>query len=127
MRAAAILSALILIGSCTGNPAETAKVASKAVEAELYDRAAEVATDICRHVHDRGLWIRRTRIEARREIRQSQLGQFGPKPPRNLPKDLAEQIGEKTLLGTGPIVRIYCENDIVPLVIWQDLARGWRD
>jgi hypothetical protein len=127
LRVPLILITLLLSACSNGSVREGVHDFSKSIERRNYDRAAQIVSDICAGVYNRGLWIQRTRIEARREIRQSVKGRYGPLPPKDLPPALAEKIGDNTLNGTGPIVRIYCEGDEVPLHVWEELARGWRD
>ena len=55
------------------------------------------------------------RIEARREIRQR--GENGPAPV-DLPF-----LDEQTSRGEGPVIRIWCEGETVPIEIWQDFVK----
>ena len=118
-----LVSISLLLTGCAANVKETAHDLSKELERGAYDSVAEMLSDYCDTVYDKGLWIQRTRIEARREIRQSEKGRRGPKPPDHPIPGL----DEKTSSGTGPILRIWCQGEEVPDIIWQEMVRDWRD
>lgn len=117
------LLATLLFGACSSN--EDRFRPDKAIEDPLYNRAAQIVSDICAKVYDRGLWIQRTRAEARREIRQR--GRYGPQRPNHLPDRIKDGLGKETMKGKGPVIRIYCEGEQVPDVVWSDLVRDWQD
>lgn len=93
----------------------------KDIEGKAYDNAAAAASKYCENADQRPLIIKRTRVEARREIRQR--GENGPLAPTNPIAGLDEQ----TALGDGPVVIVYCVGDTVPDAVWEDLVRDWQD
>ena len=119
----AIIASLLVAGCAAADVGEDAHDLIKAIERGAYDTAAEILSGYCEGVHDKGLWVQRTRIEARREIRQSNKGRFGPLPPSTTIPGL----DQKTAEGTGPVLRIWCQGEEVPDVIWEGLVRDWRD
>jgi hypothetical protein len=122
-----IASASLIVAACGSSNSNDDVGFDKAIEGRLYDRAAEIVSDICADVYDRGLWVQRTRAEVRREIRQR--GRYGPGKPDHLPDSVKEGLGEKTFAGRGPVMRIYCEGeeDDIPDEVWKDLVRTWQD
>ena len=89
---------------------------TKAVESKSYDVLARSFSEYC----ERADILPRTRIEARREIRQR--GASGPHGPV-----IPEELDPKTAYGQGPVVRIWCEGEAVPDEVWPGLVRDWRD
>lgn len=118
---------LILVGSaitaCQSAQNESDRDLGKALEHGAFDSLASIFSDYCNSVFDKGLWIQRTRIEVRREIRQSPVGRYGPSPPS---KAIAG-LDPNTANGKGPVVRIWCQGEAVPDVIWEQMVRDWRD
>jgi len=109
--------------SCTTTAQKSVHDFSKDLERGAYDNIAEILSEYCDKVYDKSLWIQRTRIEARREIRQSSVGHRGPSPPAKLIPGL----DKKTLNGKGPVLRIWCQGEEVPDFIWEEMVRDWRD
>lgn len=113
----------VFFSSCTSNVQKSAHDFSKELEGGAYDNVAEVLSEYCDKVYDKSLWIQRTRIEARREIRQSKKGRRGPSPPAKP----VHGLDEKTSNGNGPVLRIWCQGEEVPDFIWEEMVRNWRD
>ena len=114
--------ALLVVG-CSANVQQSTHEFTKALERGAYDSVAEALSGYCSSVYDKGLWIQRTRIEARREIRQSTKGSRGPSPP----DESIEGLDAKTAEGNGPVIRIWCQGEEVPEFIWTEMVRDWRD
>lgn len=110
-----MLTALVLTGCGTTHEF------FKDIEGKAYDNAAAAVSKYCEDADQRPLIIQRTRIEARREIRQR--GTNGPFAPETNITGLDEQ----TALGDGPVVIVYCVGDTVPAAVWEDLVRDWQD
>jgi len=122
-RLASAVGVGVFLSSCSTNVQKSAHDFSKELERGAYDNVAEVLSEYCDNVYDKSLWIQRTRIEARREIRQSDKGYRGPRPPaKSIPG-----LDEKTSNGNGPVLRIWCQGEEVPEFIWEEMVRDWRD
>lgn len=100
------------------------------IEYQSWDAAAEKVSAFCAaQVGDDPLWWQRTRIEARREIRQR--GTNGPAGPAYAPGGL----DDKTTHGEGPVLMIWCAGETdgqgrpyaVPQSVWKGMVRDWRD
>lgn len=85
----------------------------KNVESGAYDKAAAAVSNYCERT-DSDV-INETRIEARREIRQR--GTEGPAPI------FYEGLDDQTAGGKGPVVRIWCHGENVPVEVWKDLIK----
>jgi hypothetical protein len=116
------LAGALLLAGCASSTQKPEKDFAKALERGAYDNVSEMVSGYCNTVWDKGLRIQRTRIEARREIRQSSKGHGGPKPP----EAPIPGLDAKTAEGKGPLLRIWCQGEQVPDVIWEDMVRDWR-
>ncbi len=93
----------------------------KDIEHKAYDNAADAVSLYCKDADRRPLVIKRTRVEARREIRQrGENGPFAPVTP-------VPGLDEHTALADGPVAIVYCEGDTVPPAVWEALVRDWQD
>ncbi len=96
----------------------------KEIESGAYDSAAEMVSGYCERMGEAGKFVQRTRIEARREIRQR--GTHGPpQPAEGIPG-----LDDKTAAGPGPLLLVYCagDPDALPAVVWRErYVRDWRD
>jgi hypothetical protein len=98
------------------------------IEDQQWDAAAAKVSTYCETVGQGDLWVQRTRIEARREIRQR--GRFGPIGP-----GIIGGLDDKTAFGPGPVLMIWCDGETdgqgnfypVPDEVWQRMIRDWRD
>ena len=93
----------------------------KDVEGRVYDSVAEQISDYCKITTDdplKSVLREEERIEMRREVRQRGENGPGPAPAWTVP-----EIGENTAYGKGPVMRIWCEGEEVPDIIWQDYVR----
>lgn len=99
-----ILVALIgaLIGGCAS--IDKAQGFLKQIQSGAYDAAAKSVSEYCERVTSDSAQL--TRTIARREIRQR--GSSGP-------------FGEDAY--QGPVVRIWCEGEEVPVAVWTDLEK----
>lgn len=88
----------------------------KQIDNKSYDGAAFGASEYCKRAQSGS--IRAVRKTARREIRQR--GRFGPPAPLAIPDT---EIDVKTAVGDGPVVRIWCEGEEVPVEVWKDLVK----
>lgn len=118
-----LILASVLLSGCSTNGGDVGHDLIKAIERGAYDQAAEILSNYCQGVYDKGLWVQRTRIEVRREIRQSDKGRYGPAGP----SEPVPGLDEKTAQGTGPVIQIWCEGETVPDDIWVGLVRDWKD
>jgi hypothetical protein len=99
------------------------------IEDRSWDAAAAKVSDFCARQFGDELWWQRTRIEARREIRQR--GTHGPAGPAYVPGLL----DDKTAHGKGPVLMIWCADERtgdgaaypVPQAVWKGMVRTWRD
>lgn len=100
----------------------------KDLEQGAFDKAARAVSEYCEGAQTGGLFAQRTRIEARREIRQR--GTNGPPTPTGI-----EGLDDQTAEGDGPVVIVWCKNETdgwsqpvaVPVDAWRMLIRDWRD
>ena len=101
----------------------------KDLEDQAFDEAAEKLSAYCDRVGGKSLFVQRTRIEVRREIRQR--GTDGPPPPDPIPSGL----DERTANGEGPVLMIWCRGETngqnepfsVPPEVWRNMIRDWQD
>jgi hypothetical protein len=116
------LVALWLLAGCAGDFLDD-------IEDQAFDEAAEKLSAYCARVAIDNLFVQRTRIEVRREIRQR--GTDGPPPPDPIP----EGLDERTAKGAGPVLMIWCEGETngqsepfpVPTAVWRNMIRDWED
>ena len=101
-----LLVAVVLSTGCRGD-------FLKQVESGAYDQAAKTVSVYCEHM-DSSL-AQQERLEARREIRQRGLN--GPAAVS------VEGLDDQTAGGHGPVVRIYCHGETVPVRVWEDLKK----
>lgn len=111
-----IISILILSG-CNENKIKETHDFFKAIEGKAYNAAAKSVSEYCKKAGELSIILDQERLEARREIRQR--GNHGPLGP-----DFdVNGLDEKTMHGPGPVVRVWCEGETVPEVIWKDFIR----
>lgn len=113
---------LTLVVSLTGCFSSAEKVHDfvKDVEGKAYDRVAGAISKYCGGKTKDGTIGRlamQEALELRREIRQR--GSTGPVGPTEKP----ELLDDKTAHGPGPVVRIYCDGERVPVDMWEDFIR----
>ena len=115
MKTLLTLSVIILIAGCG-----TTHDLVKDFEGKAYDSLAGAFTKYCEaKTRDgiTGMVARQEALEARREIRQR--GKGGPHGPT----DKVQYLDDKTAYGNGPVVRIWCGGERVPVDLWQDFVR----
>ena len=99
------------------------------IEDQAFDKVAEKLSAHCDRIGGKSLFVQRTRIEVRREIRQR--GTDGPPPPDPIPAGLDKQ----TANGAGPVLMIWCRGETngqdvpfpVPTAVWRNMIRDWED
>lgn len=126
---------VVLLGlTLTGCNVEEVKGFLKQIESGAYDAAAKGASEFCDKMdNDLG---RVERIQVRREIRQRgyggplvQEGSIESPVGFSLPEAVTTpapgvyELDVRTLYGSGPVVRIWCEGEEVPVAVWRDLAK----
>ena len=120
MRYLTILATAVLAGCGTSHGF------LKQIESQAYDGAAVTVSEYCKRVNQTDEFTEETfggklaneeRIQARREIRQR--GENGPKAGKGIDKAL----DANTAQAGGPVVRIWCEGEEVPEVVWQDFLK----
>lgn len=110
MRYFTFLSLAIVLAGC-----ETTEGFLKQIESGAYNAAARSVSEYCKRTSYDIVAVER--VQARREIRQR--GFSGPKGAVPGVKDL----DKKTQHGPGPVVRIWCEGEEVPDVVFQDFVK----
>lgn len=122
LRGAAALAVMLALVGCSGDLLDD-------IEDRKYDAAAEKVSAYCAKAAGGDLWLQRTRIEARREIRQR--GSNGPVGPLVV----IDGLDLKTAHGSGPVLVVWCEGERtgdgfpypVPPAVWQGMVRQWSD
>ena len=102
-----------LLGGCAAF--EKAEGFLKQIESKAYDAAALGVSEYCER-SDSDI-VLNERNQARRELRQR--GTEGPAAPEAAVPGLDEQ----TAQGSGPVVRIWCQGEVVPAEVWNDLIK----
>lgn len=92
----------------------------KDYEDKAYDSIAAAASRYCSPQATEGMVAyiaEHEALEFRRKIRQrGENGPTGPVVDVHL-------LDEKTSNGAGPVMRIYCSDDVVPDEVWKDFVR----
>jgi hypothetical protein len=121
-RALVITITALSLAGCTGDIFDD-------IEDQRWDELATKVSDYCTRADRDNLWVQRTRIESRREIRQR--GRGGPVGPDVPP----EGLDEKTAYGAGPVLMVWCHGETngqgeaypVPDPVWDGMVRDWQD
>ena len=89
----------------------------KDVEGKVYDSLADAFSEYCeRQEGDWAVLFNQEALELRREIRQR--GTHGPETHGELPF-----LDNQTAYGGGPVMRVYCSDDVVPDAVWMDFVK----
>lgn len=89
----------------------------KDVEGKVYDSLAKAFSEYCeKQEGDLAVLFNQEALELRREIRQR--GTHGPVVDEDVPF-----LDERTVHSVGPVLRVYCSDDVVPDEVWLDLVR----
>ena len=111
--AASVVAAL---AGCATAPGGSTSV--DVMRAQYYENLRQVErqmTDLCRMQGLEKVAVLNGKNEMLRFIRAT--GKHGPDAPRQLVSGVEEQI----LNGEGPILRVYCAGEKVPVEVWRDM------
>ena len=109
-----VLMAILLVGCASTHDL------TKDAEGKAYDSLAKAFSKYCEGKNQDGVLggvARQEALEARREIRQRGIG--GPHGPM----DKIQDLDDKTAYASGPVIRVWCGGEKVPVDVWRDFVR----